>query len=292
MRQRQRRNAEEGQARPHTTDHYLFRGHRNYLSHTTASSSFNRLLHFSRRTSNLRPSSTLLYLRPQRKRLHKQPCSSNRGSCTLADDKGQPRANMPTQRPFLSNFLAAFRAHSQQLPQQASKSISTSSGVVAASATVWTSAQQAKTQTPTTSLENAVASPRPIKPRAPGYNSNATPTAAQDRQLQASLSPLQHNVSPATHLPLSSQGLPVYGPPNKPQPSYPTPKETFSHNSRARRRGSDSSSDSGGFREVRGGGETWFIGGRTPGGEEKYYKLSMIKRDTSSDRLSADRLSL
>ncbi|KAK5136442.1 hypothetical protein LTR08_003087 [Meristemomyces frigidus] len=198
---------------------------------------------------------------------------------------------MPTQRPFLSNFLAAFRAHSQQLPK-GSTSIS-SSGVAASSATIWTSAQPAKPpQAPTS--EHAVASPRPIKPRATGYSA-ATSTAAQDRQLQASLSPLQHNVSPQTHLPRSppSPGLPVYGPPNKPQPSYPTCQETsFSNTSRARRRGSDSSSDSGGFREVRGGGETWFIGGRTAGGEEKYYKLSMIKRDRSSDRLSADQLSL
>jgi len=59
------------------------------------------------------------------------------------------------------------------------------------------------------------------------------------------------------------------------------------------RRGSASSSDSGGFREVRAGsGEKWFIGGRTAGGEDKYYKLSMVKRDRSADRISADQLSL
>ncbi|KAK4542707.1 hypothetical protein LTR36_006279 [Oleoguttula mirabilis] len=200
---------------------------------------------------------------------------------------------MPTQRPFLSNFLAAFRAHSQPL-WKASASIS-SSNTVTSAATIWTSAQPAKASSP--GSENAIASPRPINPKANPYNTS-TSTAAQDRQLQASLSPLQHNVSPQTHLPRSppSPGLPVYGPPNKPgmQSSYPTCQETsLSRNSRARRRGSASSSDSGGFREVRGGaGETWFIGGRTAGGEEKYYKLSMVKRDRSSDRISADRLSL
>lgn len=80
-------------------------------------------------------------------------------------------------------------------------------------------------------------------------------------------------------------GLPVYGPPNKPPQSYPTPQEA-----RQNRRGSDSSSE-GGFRDVL-GGEKWYIGGRTPAGEEKYYKLSMVRRDRSADRLSADRLSL
>jgi len=200
---------------------------------------------------------------------------------------------MPTQRPFLSNFLAAFRAHSQQLPK-ASASIS-QSGTAASNATIWTSAQSAKPPSPT--AENAIASPRPINPKSNQYNHSAS-TAAQDRQLHASLSPLQHNVSPQTHLPRSppSPGLPVYGPPNKPQPSYPTCQETSSpfsgSSSRARRRGSDSSSDSGGFREVRSSGEGWFIGGRTAGGEEKYYKLSMVKRDRSADRISADQLSL
>jgi hypothetical protein len=43
---------------------------------------------------------------------------------------------------------------------------------------------------------------------------------------------------------------------------------------------------------VRGGGEKWFIGGKTAGGEEKYYKLSMVRRDRSADRISTDQLSL
>jgi hypothetical protein len=55
------------------------------------------------------------------------------------------------------------------------------------------------------------------------------------------------------------------------------------------RRGSDSSSD--GFRDAS-GAEKWYIGGRTAAGEEKFYKLSMVKRPRSLDRLSIDRLSL
>lgn len=56
-----------------------------------------------------------------------------------------------------------------------------------------------------------------------------------------------------------------------------------------RRRGSDSSSE--GFREVL-GADKWYIGGRTPGGEEKFFKMGVIRRMRSSDGLSLDRLSL
>ncbi len=55
------------------------------------------------------------------------------------------------------------------------------------------------------------------------------------------------------------------------------------------RRGSDSSSE--GFHEVM-GAEKWYIGGRTANGEEKFYKLGMVKRHRSADRLSLDKLSI
>lgn len=56
-----------------------------------------------------------------------------------------------------------------------------------------------------------------------------------------------------------------------------------------RRRGSDSSSE--GFRDVL-GADKWYIGGRTAAGEEKFFKLGVVKRVRSQDRLSLDRLSL
>jgi hypothetical protein len=40
------------------------------------------------------------------------------------------------------------------------------------------------------------------------------------------------------------------------------------------------------------GAEKWYIGGRTATGEEKFYKLGMVKRNRSVDRLSLDRLSI
>lgn len=56
-----------------------------------------------------------------------------------------------------------------------------------------------------------------------------------------------------------------------------------------RRRGSDSSSE--GFRDAR-GAEKWYIGGRTAGGEERFFQLGVMKRVRSNDGLSLDRLSL
>jgi len=55
------------------------------------------------------------------------------------------------------------------------------------------------------------------------------------------------------------------------------------------RRGSDSSSE--GFRDVL-GAEKWYIGGRTATGEERYFKLGVVRRQRSGGSLSLDRLSL
>ncbi|KAF2478791.1 hypothetical protein BDY17DRAFT_305846 [Neohortaea acidophila] len=189
---------------------------------------------------------------------------------------------MPTQRPFFANFLAAFRSNTYP---KAQPSLATSGAVAASTQTIWTTAS---TPAPKTSQSEQSSTPaKPILPKSTTASTTAAVAAAANTQLHPTL---QHHVTPQTHLPRSpsSQALPVYGPPNKPQPSYPTAAESR----RARRRGSDSSSDSGGFREVKGGNEKWFIGGRTAAGEERYYKLSMVKRERSSDRISADQLSL
>ncbi|KAJ9618459.1 hypothetical protein H2203_009056 [Taxawa tesnikishii (nom. ined.)] len=187
---------------------------------------------------------------------------------------------MTSNRPFLSNFFAAFRTHSPTFPK-ATTSVSAS-----ATQTVWSSTASIPSPTApqgpaqSSSQPATVSSPRTINAKSSTYA--ATP-ASPPQQSQ----PLQHTVSPLTHLPHSPSSPPVYGPPNKPQPSYPTPQEA-----RRARRGSDSSSD-GGFGDVSTGrGEKWYIGGRTAQGEERFYKLSVVKRDRSIDRLSADRLSL
>ena len=202
---------------------------------------------------------------------------------------------MSSNRPFFSNFLAAFRAHSAALPKSTS-SISTSASAAAAAATaqtVWSSPSSTGAALSTSPSNAASASaPRAIHSKSGAHHTQQNNAAGQSNAIHSALSPLQHNVSPLTHGPRSpppqgvtNGGLPVYGPPNKPQQSYPTPQEA-----RRNRRGSDSSSD-GGYRDVL-GGEKWYIGGRTAAGEEKFYKLSMVRRDRSADRLSADRLSL
>ncbi|KAM0325783.1 hypothetical protein ACHAQA_007085 [Verticillium albo-atrum] len=56
-----------------------------------------------------------------------------------------------------------------------------------------------------------------------------------------------------------------------------------------RRRGSDSSSE--GFRDVL-GADKWYVGGRTAGGEERFFKMGVVRRVRSNDGLSLDRLSL
>ncbi|KAF4126917.1 NAD dependent epimerase/dehydratase family [Geosmithia morbida] len=62
-----------------------------------------------------------------------------------------------------------------------------------------------------------------------------------------------------------------------------------SHRADGRRRGSDSSSE--GFRDAI-GADKWYIGGRTAAGEERFFKLGVVRRVRSNDGLSLDRLSL
>lgn len=186
---------------------------------------------------------------------------------------------MPTQRPsFLGGFLTAFRAHSS--PQHKASSLNTAAAV-AGTATIWTAAPQ-PARNPSPGPETTVTSPKPINTKTNPYNAQSSTSHTADRQLVAYPPSLEHSVSPLTHLPRSP---PSPGPQNKSQPNYPSVQDV-----RRSRRGSDSSTE--GYREVRNGSEKWFIGGLTSNGEERYYKLSMVKRDKSSDRISTDQMSL
>ncbi|KAG9227948.1 hypothetical protein BJ875DRAFT_478989 [Amylocarpus encephaloides] len=161
---------------------------------------------------------------------------------------------MSTQRPFFANFMAAFRAHSAL---QTGKATTVSTGSAS-------SAQPHSSSSPS--------QPRTITAASKG----ATTTGA----LSALQSPRTHSTSPLSRSPGPSPSL---GEPNQTatQPRYVPGRTT--------RRGSDSSSE--GFRDVL-GQEKWYIGGRTATGEERYFKLGVIKRQRSVDRLSLDRLSL
>lgn len=119
----------------------------------------------------------------------------------------------------------------------------------------------------TASSSNIASSPRTISAAAnkpSGATTTALSTLHSPRALSTTTSPLSTSPEQA--------------------PSQPRYIE-----SRGPRRGSDSSSE--GFRDVL-GAEKWYIGGRTATGEEKFFKLGVIRRQRSQDRLSLDRLSL
>merc|ERR1712000_754103 len=123
-----------------------------------------------------------------------------------------------------------------------------------------------------------------FRPQGPSLQSTATSTPSQQ--------PTKHTTTTAAashaNTPASSPSARSYSTTthhNQQQPSRPLPIQQQS----SRRRGSDSSSE--GFRDAL-GADKWYIGGKTAGGEEKFFKMGVIKRVRSNDRLSLDRLSL
>lgn len=161
---------------------------------------------------------------------------------------------MTTNRPFFGGFLAAFRA--QPTLQKAATS-----------------------QAASAYAHNNAASPNP---------GQETPTATRTITTKTrSSSPGATTVSVQTsgHFQPTRQHAPPYNRSTSPKAqAFPIPGA-----SQRNRRGSDSSSE--GFHEVM-GAEKWYIGGRTATGEEKYYKLGMVKKHRSADRLSLDKLSI
>ncbi|KAK4177290.1 hypothetical protein QBC36DRAFT_135945 [Triangularia setosa] len=116
-----------------------------------------------------------------------------------------------------------------------------------------------------------------------GSSSTATPrsisasaTAAQSQAASSSAS------TSASRTGVIGQ-LPLHSPRHHHTSGIPIP------HSSGRRRGSDSSSE--GFRDAL-GTEKLYIGGRTATGEERFFKLGVVRRVKSGDRLSLDRLSL
>lgn len=149
---------------------------------------------------------------------------------------------MPSQRPFLSTFFAAFR-------QQTPNSLPTA------------------TQQTTKHTSQATSTS--------GYGSGSAPRAI------SSPSNAQQGTTSTQRGGVISQ-LPLHSP--RQHGPIPIPQSGS-----GRRRGSDSSSE--GFREVL-GADKLYIGGRTATGEEKFFKLGVVRRVRSGDRLSLDRMSL
>ncbi|MCJ1265744.1 hypothetical protein MMC22_005624 [Lobaria immixta] len=171
---------------------------------------------------------------------------------------------MPTNRPFFANFLAAFRAHSALSKGSTSTAVTSPTGTGSQFSSLTTSASTARTIA-TSSTQKTT----------PAQNSVGATTAA----MQANLSHARQS-PPSTAAPSSARSPPTAsttGPNGFPQRA-------------PQRRGSDSSSE-GGFRDAL-GGEKWYVGGRTAGGEERFYRLGIVRKERSGDRLSMDRLSL
>ncbi|KAL7807621.1 hypothetical protein V8C26DRAFT_432704 [Trichoderma gracile] len=165
---------------------------------------------------------------------------------------------MPSQRPFfLSSFFNSFRQQAPSLTQQASKhssqAASASAAAAAAAAASTTAAAAASASSSGASAARAIST------------SAATATATTTATTSS-----------------SSTNVAIHTPRGSPGGAIPIP-----HGSR--RRGSDSSSE--GFRDAL-GADKWYIGGRTAAGEEKFFKLGVIRRVRSNDGLSLDRLSL
>lgn len=123
-------------------------------------------------------------------------------------------------------------------------------------------------------------------------SSTSTATATTNTTPASSNSYSQSTATTASPAGRSSPGVAIHSPRNAPSSvaaagngsGIPIPGR-----SSPRRRGSDSSSE--GFRDVL-GADKWYIGGRTAAGEEKFFKLGVVRRVKSNDGLSLDRLSL
>ncbi|KAF4969592.1 hypothetical protein FSARC_3171 [Fusarium sarcochroum] len=167
---------------------------------------------------------------------------------------------MPSQRPyFLSSFLAAFR------PQGPSISASSTH-----------QHQQPNKHARDTSTTSTAAASTP---------SSSSAASSSHHHHHHHQQPQQPNTSSVAIRP-PRNATSATSPSTSTSPSngaaIPIPGSSG-------RRGSDSSSE--GFRDVI-GADKWYIGGRTPGGEEKFFKLGVIRRVRSNDGLSLDRLSL
>ena len=164
---------------------------------------------------------------------------------------------MPTQppsRPFFASFFSAFRART--VP-----------------------ASQASSMKPASSQNTSTSASASTQPSTPRNITTTTKAGATTSALSQIHSP------PLSRSPGNSPG---YLTTSSRQEGIAPPT---SHGGAARRRGSDSSSEGTNWRETM-GGEKWYVGGRTAAGEERYFKMGIVRRDKSLDRLSSDRLSL
>jgi len=182
-------------------------------------------------------------------------------------------SNYPSQRPFFYNLFSAFRPYAATKP---ASSVTTTTSATTQHLSSSAQSQATRTITPPSSPTGPHAQITQ-QATARAIASKQQPTTQAFQSAAAAFSPPTHRTTRSQQTARKAGGpASPYGPP------------TFGGRNR---RGSDSSSDNEGFMP-RPGNEKWFIGGRMGNGEERFYQLSMVRRERSNDRRSCDRMSL
>ena len=205
---------------------------------------------------------------------------------------------MPTtNRPFFANFFAAFRVRSSPTFQAKSSSTSASTTLTAATAHISSTTtgpttaalSQPTSRTITTRTTSDYSSQQSTcaavvsSSSRPAVTSSAFsgPVGSSPHALPHARYPAPLSRSPGTSTPANSHSFSASGGSSTP----------YAHTRGRQRRGSDSSNSSGGFIDAI-GPEKWYIGGRTAGGEERFYRLGLVTAGNNRRIGSADRLSL
>jgi hypothetical protein len=186
---------------------------------------------------------------------------------------------MSTNRPFLANFLAAFRAQStykatsQPVGSGGTSSLSTAQISQSARAIATKAASSAQAAGSSSSGSGSGSASHH------SHHNHHTHSSSTSASATGTAGPVQGPApAPAHHYhhatAQADSSLPS-SPPTTPASSTPIPINRGPAD--RQRRGSDSSSGSGGFRDAI-GPEKWYIGGRTPAGEERFYRLGMVTK--------------
>ena len=173
---------------------------------------------------------------------------------------------MSTNRPFLANFLAAFRAQSSYKTTSSPSSSATNTALPQGAQRNFTT-RAASSSSSSGSGSSAAAETGMGTGTGTGNNTAANHYSTTTTSSQSTTTPAHTNANTNTHVhthePPASSPIPIT-----------SPAETYDHH---RRRGSDSSNGSTGFHDAL-GPEKWYIGGRSPGGEERFYRLGMVAK--------------
>ncbi|OGE53947.1 hypothetical protein PENARI_c007G03314 [Penicillium arizonense] len=190
---------------------------------------------------------------------------------------------MSTNRPFLANFLAAFRAQStykatsQPVGSGGTSSLSTAQISQSARAIATKAANSAQAAGSSSSGSGSGSASHHSRHNHHTHSSStsASATGTAGPVQGPAPTPAHHPAHHYHHATAQADSSLPSSPPTTPASSTPIPINRGPAD--RQRRGSDSSSGSGGFRDAI-GPEKWYIGGRTPAGEERFYRLGMVTK--------------